>query len=102
HPVLPNCDDSATKDLLIEHGWAETTVAREQLYDLALDPEEGRNLATAWEHAHVASSLRDRLLRWMRDTDDPLLSGPVPAPRGSLVNYQPQRSPSEPTRKVTT
>ena len=77
-------------------------MAREQLYDLALDPEEGRNLATDWEHAHVASSLRDRLVRWMRDTDDPLLSGPVPAPPRALVNDQRQRSPSEPTRKVTT
>lgn len=102
HPVLPNCDDSATKDLLIQHGWAETTVAREQLYDLALDPEEGRNLAADRDHAHMASSLRDRLEAWMRETDDPLLSGPVAAPPGALVNDQWQRSPSDPTREVTT
>jgi arylsulfatase A-like enzyme len=102
HPVLPNGDDSATKDLFIEHGWAETTVAREQLYDLALDPEEGRNLAANRDHAHVASSLRDRLEAWMRETDDPLLSGPVAAPPGALVNDQWQRSPSEPTREVST
>ena len=38
HPVLPNCDDSASKDLLVEHGWGEQLVPEEQLYDLVFDP----------------------------------------------------------------
>ena len=40
-PVLPNVDDSPSKDVLIEHGWAERPVAREQLYDLVFDPGGG-------------------------------------------------------------
>src|SRR4051795_2289973 len=45
HPVLPNCDDSASKDLLVEHGWAEQLVPEEQLYDLVFDPSEARDVA---------------------------------------------------------
>jgi hypothetical protein len=41
--VLANCDDSDSKDLWVEAGWGQRTVAREQLYDLVLDPAEGNN-----------------------------------------------------------
>ena len=41
HPVLANCDDSATKEVLVEAGWGEQAVAPEELYDLVLDPERG-------------------------------------------------------------
>ena len=44
-PVLANCDDSASKDLLVEHGWARRSCDAEELYDLVFDPNEGRNVA---------------------------------------------------------
>ena len=28
HPVLANCDDSATKEVLVEHGWAQQPFPR--------------------------------------------------------------------------
>lgn len=34
----------------------------------------------------------------MRETDDPLRRGPVPAPRGAVVNGPDGLSPNEPTR----
>ena len=40
-PVLPNIDDSPSKDLLLQHGLAETPRPREELYDLAVRPERG-------------------------------------------------------------
>ena len=43
-PVLANCDDSASKQVWLDAGWGERTVAREQLYDLVLDPAEMDNL----------------------------------------------------------
>src|SRR3954462_4372904 len=43
--VLPNIDDSPSKDVLVEAGGGDRPGAREELYDLVLDPEEGRNLA---------------------------------------------------------
>lgn len=103
HPtqVLPNCDDSAAKDVLLAHGWADAPIPREQLYDLILDPAEGHDLADDPAHAATLDDLRGRLERWMRDTDDPLLDGPVPAPVGAVINDVDQVSPDEPLHEVT-
>lgn len=51
-----------------------------ELYDLAVDPGETNNLAGDPDLADVEESLRDQLLNWMRQTDDPLLKGPVASP----------------------
>jgi N-sulfoglucosamine sulfohydrolase len=98
HPVLVNCDDSASKELLVEHGWADQTLATEQLYDLVFDPSEARNVAGQPANDAVLAELRDRLRRWMAERDDPLLEGPVPPPPGAQVNDPSQISPTEPTR----
>lgn len=97
HPVLANCDDSATKDLLVEAGWGKRTVAREHLYDLVLDPGESRNLAREPAAEEVRAGLAAKLDAWMRETADPLLDGPVAAPPGAVVNLPDQVSPDEPT-----
>jgi N-sulfoglucosamine sulfohydrolase len=100
HPVLANCDDSESKNLLVAAGWGDQLVPEEQLYDLVLDPQEGRNRADDPGCAAALGEMRDRLDAWMRETDDPLLSGPVPPPAGALVNEQWQVSPEEPVRVV--
>src|SRR5919108_3089645 len=56
-----------------------------ELYDLDADPLEHRNLAGVPEMAEVEKRLSDELWRWMRETDDPLLRGPVPSPRYRLA-----------------
>jgi len=95
-PVLANCDDSTTKDLMIELGWADRPIDPEQLYDLALDPNEIRNVAAEPRYAGVRADLARRLERWMDETDDPLLAGHVPAPPGAAINTRAQRSAGEP------
>jgi arylsulfatase A-like enzyme len=100
HPVLANCDDSDSKELLVAAGWGEQEVPEEQLYDLVLDPQEGNNLAGDPSKAEVLSELRGRLVAWMRETEDPLLDGPVLPPEGAIVNEQWQVSPDDPVRIV--
>jgi arylsulfatase A-like enzyme len=51
-----------------------------ELYDLQTDPWERTNLAQVAEVQAVLSDLRQRLLAWMEQTQDPLLVGPVASP----------------------
>jgi arylsulfatase A-like enzyme len=95
-PVLPNVDESPSKDLLVAAGWAQHPRPREELYDLLMDPGEMRNLADSAAYADVRAELSDRLEAWMRDTDDPLLDGPVLPPPGATVNDPAGRSADEP------
>jgi len=97
-PVLANCDDSAAKEVLVENGWGEQPVASEQLYDLVFDPQEARNLAADPAHAQVLAALRGRLESWMRETEDPLLGGPVALPEGAVANDPSQESPNDSPR----
>ncbi len=82
-PVLPNCDDGSSKDLWVQHGWRQCRPDAEQLYDLVFDPCEVRNLAGDPAWAGIQAQMRSRLDRWMEQTGDPLLTGPVAAPDGA-------------------
>jgi N-sulfoglucosamine sulfohydrolase len=95
-PVLPNIDDSPSKELWLRHGYAEREIAPLQLYDLVFDPNEACNVVDRPEHAAVAADLGERLERWMRDTGDPLLDGPVAPPPGAEWNDPGQRSAGDP------
>jgi len=94
-PVLPNCDDSLSKGVWMRHGWQDRRLAEEQLFDLVFDPTESSNLVDDASMVNVLEDMRARLDRWMRETDDPLLQGPVPAPRGARVNDPDGVSPRE-------
>jgi arylsulfatase A-like enzyme len=94
-PVLANVDDGPSKDLLIEAGWADRPLPREELHDLLFDPAESHDLARDPAYAHVLEDLRTRLEEWMRRTGDPLLDGDVPAPPGAVLNDPDQRSAAE-------
>jgi len=94
-PVLPNCDDSPSKDVWMRLGWQDRPPSREQLFDVVFDPAESNNLATDPSLAEVLQDMRARLERWMHETGDQLLDGPVPAPRGARVNDADGVSPRE-------
>jgi N-sulfoglucosamine sulfohydrolase len=96
-PVLPNIDDSPSKDYLLARGLADRVLAPEELFDLVFDPNEANNLVDDPAHAGVLAELRGRLLDWMQNTDDPLLHGPVEPEPGVEINLPDQVSPDEPT-----
>jgi len=95
HPVLPNCDDSPSKDLWLKNGWRDHIVPQEQLFDVIFDPNETRNLAGDPAYAEALTGMRDRLDAWMKRTEDPLPRGPVKAPPGAVVNDPDGTSPTE-------
>jgi arylsulfatase A-like enzyme len=70
----------------IERHFAQPRPA-EELYDLAADPWEQRNLAADPATPSVRADLGRRLQEWMESVDDPLLRGPVPAADPARVGY---------------
>ena len=52
-----------------------------ELYDLEADPLEQHNLAGTAGIKAIEDRLSAELWSWMRETDDPLLKGPVQSPR---------------------
>jgi arylsulfatase A-like enzyme len=99
-PVLANCDDSPSKDLLMANGWAQRTVAHEQLYDLLFDPNESDNLAQSADARTTLEQMRAMLLEWMDETDDPLLHGDPSPPPGAEINTPDQISATEPVTVI--
>jgi arylsulfatase A-like enzyme len=97
-PVLANCDDSPSKSVWLEHGWPDRPVPTEALYDLVFDPNETNNLAGESEAKPVLEEMRGKLEAWMKETNDPLRTGPVPMPPGAKVNsaddLSPKRNPT--------
>ena len=97
NPILPNCDDGYSKDVLLENNWADRENDTEMLFDLIFDPNESHNLINDKTYSDVADQIRDRLFKWMNETEDPLLGNlPIQPPHGAMINSQDQLSPNAP------
>lgn len=96
-PVMPNCDDSVSKNEMRRFGWADRTEAAESLFDLMFDPNEACNLAGDPASAAVLADLRGRLERWMKQNEDPLLGDTVRPWPGMVVNPVDDPSAQGPT-----
>ena len=95
YPMLANIDNSPSKDFYLRHGLAERPLASEELYDLAFDPNEACNRAADPSAAAALADMRERLQRWMKESDDPLLSGPIPLPEGAVASRPVDVSPRD-------
>ncbi len=93
HAPLPNCDDGPSKDFWIQNGWTENGYEQEHLFDLVFDPTESHCLAASPIHSETLQRMRSRLDQWMQETDDPLLSGPLPRTEHTIITDPNQRSP---------
>ncbi len=72
-----DCDEGASKELLLEYGWQDRKVDREQLYDLVFDPLERNNAAGQAEYAGILEQMRARMDAWQQRTQDPVLKGTI-------------------------
>lgn len=100
-PVLPNCDDSVSKNALRAAGWDTQPLPAEALYDVVFDPNESCNRAGDPQYAAALTEMRARLARWMRETGDPLLTGKLEPWPGMVVNPVDHESPQGPSIPAT-
>ncbi|MBB6453238.1 arylsulfatase A-like enzyme [Salirhabdus euzebyi] len=52
--------------------------SEEELYDLEKDPLEQNNVADDQQYSHIVKDLREKVEQWMKESNDPLLEGPIP------------------------
>ena len=85
-PQPPFADNGWLQRFPARRAWLEDLFGRPQpeeaLYDLEADPHEFTNLAADPAHAAVRAALAARMDRFLAETDDPILRGPVPHPEG--------------------
>lgn len=97
-PVLSNVDPSPSKVFMIENGWRTKHLPAEALYDTMFDPTEVNNVASDPSYADVLRDLRSRMDRWMRETNDPLLSGVLEVGPQMRLNRSDGLSPGDKER----
>lgn len=90
-----NTDDSPDKLRRLSEGYYNRQIEKELLFDLENDPYERVNLASMTEYKQLKIQMSEKLERWMKKTQDPLLYGTMAFPEGALVNYPESNSPSE-------
>ncbi len=81
-----NVDASFAKDLFRSKGYFEKLRPFEFFFDLDKDPLERRNLINEPEYKPIIDNFRKELVQWMKETNDPLISGPVPLPENCKVS----------------
>lgn len=92
--ILSNCDAGPSKSVMLQAGWGDQAEPAEQLFDLALDPQERCNVIDQSTMTKVLDDMRSRLARWQKQTGDPLLDGPLHLPAGARVNAWDEVNPS--------
>lgn len=77
------CLDIYNKPVLLENftNLDKSANRFDELYDIVNDPLELKNLAGEEGFQEIRNKMADALVKWMSETDDPLLNGPVASPK---------------------
>ena len=86
--AVTNGDNPGVFDAIDALGILDIPLEREELFDLALDETECNNLMDDPRHQEILERLRTALDRWMVDTNDPILLGPILLPKGGKTGVQ--------------
>jgi arylsulfatase A-like enzyme len=81
----PNVDNGFSKEVVRRLGYFDISRPAEMLFDLEVDSLERNNLVSDPDYAEILERMRANLERWMRNTNDPLLTGYVPPHPGAYV-----------------
>ena len=81
----PNVDSGFSKELFKKMGYFDKLRPFEFLFDLEADPLERNNLVEKEEYKDILENLREELTKWMEETEDPLLKGPVFPPENAVI-----------------
>ncbi|MCE5348205.1 MAG: sulfatase [Bacteroidales bacterium] len=101
NPVIPNCDDSPSKQYWLDNGWKDVKLSKEELYDLVFDPNERNNLIKDPLKQKVLKKMRASLHQTMEKTGDPLINGYIVAPPDAILNDPDDLSPKDKTFKAS-
>ncbi|MGB9677126.1 MAG: sulfatase family protein [Candidatus Ratteibacteria bacterium] len=81
----PNVDNSFSKELFKKLGYFDRIRPFEMFFDIEKDPLERKNLINSNDYKKIIEEMRNKLMKWMRETDDPLLKGHVFPPENSKI-----------------
>ncbi|MFN4228033.1 MAG: sulfatase [Candidatus Ratteibacteria bacterium] len=82
----PNVDPSFSKEYFKKLGYFERLRPFEMFFDLEKDPLERENLIGNPDYKEKIEELKEKLLKWMEQTNDPILYGPVFPPENAVIS----------------
>lgn len=97
HKPFVNIGDHEAKDWFLTSPLPGVEAERDSMYDLIADPAEEINVVHLPQYQEEYKRLSDALEKWMRETNDPLLNGPIELAPGQIANKTTAVSPFEPT-----
>lgn len=80
---FPRSDAGVSDTVWTESGWGQELSPKSRLYDRLLDPHECNNLSGGEAYAKIEAELKALLQQHLVATQDPILDGPIPAPKGA-------------------
>jgi arylsulfatase A-like enzyme len=80
---FPRSDASPSAETWTDAGWGTIPAANERLFDQLFDPHEVNNRAGDPDCTDVLTALKTKLHAHLTATDDPILNGPIPPPKGA-------------------
>ncbi len=83
--TFPRSDASPSDVTWTAAGWGEKLAPKARLFDRLFDPHEVNNLAADPAHQTILAELKTRLHQHLKETKDPILQAPIPAPRGATL-----------------
>lgn len=91
---LSNINPSPTKEKYITEGLDKKTKERILLYDLLYDPAEKNNVYNHPDYTQTGKKLLDKLEKWRKEVDDPLLNDEFTWNEEWVVNKRSSITPS--------